>query len=275
METLSEQKLNEVVGNIEKSAEILAESMRNIHSFDRDTSKKAHLMNAEITRFLDGQDQVSRNIMSLDTKIITRLQESEEKLNFLAESMQNIHSFDRDTGKKAHLVNAEITRFLDGQDQVSRNIMSLDTKIITRLQESEEKLNFLAESMQNIHSFDRDTSKKAHLVNAEITRFLDGQDQVSRNIMSLDTKIITRLQESGEKLSFLGTKINLLDTKMNRLREIESVLSAKVDTVNDKVYQIEDNCETFNKNLNFLLNLGSVLFLGVFISVAILACRQT
>ena len=111
-------------------------------------------------------------------------------------------------------------------------------------------------------------------MNAEITRFLDGQDQVSRNIISLDTKIITRLQESEEKLNFLDTKINLLDTKMNRLREIESVLSAKVDTVNDKVYQIKDNYETFNKNLNFWLNLGSVLFLGVFISVAILACRQ-
>ena len=160
VETLSEQKLNEVVGNIEKSGEILAESMWNIHSFDRDTSKKAHLMNAEITRFLDGQDQVSRNIMSLDTKIITRLQESEEKLNFLAESMRNIHSFDRDTSKKAHLVNAEITRFLDSQDQVSRNIISLDTKIITRLQESEEKLNFLAETMRNIHSFDLEPAKR-------------------------------------------------------------------------------------------------------------------
>ena len=130
----------------------------------------------------------------------------------------------------------------------------------------------LAESVRNIHSFNQDTSKKAHSVNVDITRLMDGQDQVSRNIKSLDTKIITRLQESEEKLN---KKINLLDTKITCLQERESVLSAKVDTLKTKMNRLGDNDETFNKKLNFLLALGSALFLGVFILVAILAHRKT
>ena len=218
VETLPEQTLNEVVGNIEKSGEILAESVRNIHSFNQDTSKKAHSVNVDITRLLDGQDQVSRNIKSLDTKIITRLQESEEKLN-----------------KKINLLNTKMTRLQESESVLSAKVGTLKTKV-----------NRLGDNYES--------------------------ESVSRNTEHLDDKIVTRLQESEEKFN---KKITLLDTKMTRLQESGSVLSAKVDTLKTKMNHLRDNYETFNKKLNFLLTLGSALFLGVFILIAVLAHRKT
>ena len=89
----------------------------------------------------------------------------------------------------------------------------------------------LTESVRNIHSFNQDTNKKTHSLNSDITRLLDGQDEICRNINFLDTKIITRLQESEEKFR---KKIDLLDTWV----------TAKINTLMTKIDRLRDNDET-------------------------------